>query len=70
MVKSLIRSKVCDIMIIAICDDYAAVAQELKSNIESICAKKRLAAENHCLYITRRDPASRPIQNAGRFSGH
>ena len=27
-------------MIIAICDDYAAVAQELKSNIESICAKK------------------------------
>lgn len=40
MVKSLIRSKVCDIMIIAICDDYAAVAQELKSNIESICAKK------------------------------
>ena len=40
MVKSLIRSKVCDIMVTAICDDCAAAAQELKSNIESICAQK------------------------------
>lgn len=40
MVKLSILSKACDIMIIAICDDCTAVAQELKSNIESICAQK------------------------------
>jgi DNA-binding LytR/AlgR family response regulator len=40
MVKLSILSKACDIMKIAICDDCTAVAQELKSNIESICAQK------------------------------